>query len=117
MSDIKRYDLVDHFISDAQMELSQDHGKWVHFIAHEAAVKQAVAAERERCRKWILDIMGRREYSQCWYDDSDCGNWSACNPHCSLREMMDFAGIVPQDDGGLDKQPLSAVEKAQEANP
>ncbi|MFH0826103.1 MAG: hypothetical protein V2B18_25410 [Pseudomonadota bacterium] len=66
---------------------------------------------QEQIRTWILDIMERREYDQCWYrsndDHGDCGNWFTCNPHCVLRKMMDCAGIKPQEDGGLDKQVLA----------
>jgi hypothetical protein len=62
-------------------------------------------AEREQCRKWITDIMGHREYEGCWFnDEGDCGNWPECSPHCPLKQMRDHVGIVPQTDGGLDKQ-------------
>lgn len=67
----------------------------------------------EHIKKWIADIMDRREYTECWFVDDegnhgDCGNWPTCNPHCTLREMMDHVGIAPQEDGGRDKQPVEA---------
>lgn len=67
---------------------------------------RSVQAERERLEKWVRDLMERREYATCWYsdDDGDCGNWPTCNPHCTLREMMDAVGFKPQVDGGIDKQ-------------
>ncbi len=76
----------------------------------------ALAVEHQRIKKWIVDIMDRREYTECWFVDDegnhgDCGNWPTCNPHCTLREMMDHVGIAPQEDGGLDKQPVEAKLK------
>lgn len=69
-----------------------------------------LAADRQRIKRWIEDIMERREFNECWFADSegdcgDCGNWPTCNPDCTLRNMMDYVGIVPQEDGGLDRQP------------
>jgi hypothetical protein len=82
-------------------------------IGYNLAIKLAVARERERCRAWISDIMERREHSPCWYtnDDGDCGNWVTCSPDCSLRQMMDLVGIIPQDDGKLDKQSVKKIQK------
>jgi len=78
-------------------------------------------------KRWTYDIMERREYDSCWHSDNeeggDCGNWLTCNPHCSLREMMDHVGIVPQEDGGLDKQKQGVLvdsapqEKQKESDP
>jgi hypothetical protein len=64
-----------------------------------------------KLKRWTIDIMERREYAACWYacESGDCGNWPTCDPHCSLKEMMDQVGIVPQEDGGLDKQ-LAALD-------
>lgn len=97
-------------------------GKYMRFSDHladkAAAVAQAVQEEREKVKGWLRDIMGHREYAECWYADpegnfGDCGNWPSCNPHCSLREMMDHVGTIPQEDGGLDKQPATRSIQAQ----
>ena len=68
-------------------------------------------------RRIAVDIMDHREYDPCWYtgrtedsEDGDCGNWDECDPHCSLRELMDMAGITPQEDGGCDRQSRQPTE-------
>jgi len=115
MSDqIKRY-RGDYFCN--RSDLVSEDGE---FVLHRD-FERILAAERERVKKWIGNIMERRKYAPCWYsgeeDDGDCGNWPTCDPHCSLREMMDFVRIVPQDDGGLDKQPSAAVEPMRKEKP
>lgn len=113
MSDIKRY-WSDDPLCVACL------GNYVLYEDHLAAVQ----AERERCKReqaerlfdLVCDIMERREYAECWYADDppgDCGNWPQCYPNCSLRELMDMAGFVPQEDGGIDRQDkAAAVERA-----
>jgi len=82
-------------------------------------VKRCEKLEKD-LRRWIRDIMERREYDECWYaddDGGDCGNWDSCDPHCTLREMMDFVGLKPQEDGGMDKQSLAAQPPEKQAGP
>jgi len=69
--------------------------------------EREITVARKQLRVWVKDIMERRDYAPCWFcddDGGDCGNWPTCYPHCSLREMMDYVGIVPQEDGSMDKQ-------------
>ncbi len=82
---------------------------WGVELLHQRDEQVKRIAELEgKLQRWVGDIMERREYATCWHnDDGDCGNWPTCNPHCSLREMMDHVGITPQEDGGLDKQALA----------
>ena len=63
------------------------------------------------------EICEHRELSDCWFvhdDPGDCGNWPNCHPHCPLKQLRDIAGFVPQEDGGLNKQP-STREAAENA--
>jgi hypothetical protein len=71
-----------------------------------AARVEALEGERAERRKWVLEIMERREYDPCWFGSGNCGNWPSCSPDCPLRKLMDAVGIVPQDNGGIDKQAL-----------
>ncbi len=76
-------------------------------VPFDKAVKKLVA-ESESWRKLVREICERRELSPCWYDDeSDCGNWPHCYHECPLRQMRELGGIVPQKDGGMDKQPAA----------
>ncbi len=67
----------------------------------------------------VKEICQKRELAECWFlnDDltGDCGNWTTCQPGCPLKQLRDLVGIVPQEDGGMDKQPTrEAAEAARE---
>ncbi len=66
-------------------------------------------ATMETLRPIVEEIHGHRELADCWFyfgdDNADCGNWPACNPHCPLAQLRELVGIVPQEDGRIDKQP------------
>ena len=54
-----------------------------------------------------------RELTPCWYDaNGDCGNWLNCEPECPLRQLRELTGCVPQEDGGIDKQPIGIAAVA-----
>ena len=59
----------------------------------------------------VRNICERRELIQCWFEENpddgpgDCGNWPGCLPDCPLKQLRGIVGIVPQEDGGMDKQP------------
>jgi len=67
-------------------------------------------------RHHVLDIYERSELAQCWYsDEGDCGNWPICDLlSCPLRALGALVGIVPQQDGGVDKQQFEAAEPRKE---
>jgi len=74
-----------------------------------------MAVDYMKLRQWVGDICERRELKPCWYnEDGDCGNWPTCLPTCPLRQLREFVGFVPQDDGGIDRQPKA--EKALKEN-
>ena len=81
--------------------------------------KRAKAAEAivDKLPGLVRDLCERREWSPCQFDnEGDCGNWPSCLPDCALRQLRELAGIVPQEDGGTDKQsPIVAQEKPDEA--
>ena len=66
-------------------------------------------------RQIVLDLSEMLEFCACLFEgDSlgDCGNWPNCPSECPLRKLRELAGIIPQDDEGVDKQP--AVKAAGE---
>jgi hypothetical protein len=70
--------------------------------------------QRPDLRPLVVDIFERREYSKCWFADGDCGNWTECNPDCSLVKLRELAGIEPTEDGTMSiaRQPDGAGEGA-----
>jgi hypothetical protein len=72
-----------------------------------------------RLPKLVKDIYELRDCNECWYanedgDHGDCGNWPECSIDCPLRILGELAGLVPQEDGGTNKQ---AAAKAAKENP
>ncbi len=67
-------------------------------------------------RNMVKEIYRVREYSACWYADEkgnlhNCGNRKDCNSHCPLSNLGYVSGLVPQGDGGVDKQPEVAPNR------
>lgn len=57
----------------------------------------------------VRELCERLELSPCTFrpadDEGDCGNWDFCGEDCALANLRRLVGIVPQEDGGIDKQP------------
>jgi len=63
---------------------------------------------RKAVRLCVIELYERDEYRPCGYanDDGDCANWDYCQSMdlCPLARLAKLVGIVPQTDGGVDKQ-------------
>lgn len=56
----------------------------------------------EQLRPIVIEMFECREYAPCWFDsDSDCANWTGCNPDCPLVKLREMAGIEPREDGDI----------------
>jgi len=97
---------------DKEAQVQDDLRRW----ADESDAKDA---EIERLPKLVGNVCDRRELEPCWFngqtgdsdDDGDCGNWPECHPDCPLAQLREMAGYIPQEDGGMDKQPTAETVK------
>ena len=61
-------------------------------------------------RRAVVEIYEQREWASCWFvgddgDVGDCGNWPTCTDQCPLKRLGLLVGLVPQEDGGINRQP------------
>lgn len=94
---------------DIRMEAIELHRKLIQqCVVDQTAKYKAIV---DKLPTIVKELCEHRELSDCWMADvsldgpGDCGNWPSCNPHCPLKQLRDMVGIVPQEDGGIDKQP------------
>ncbi len=79
-------------------------------MSYKHALEEAMKALEivKKLPRLVGDICERRELEPCWFvDGGDCGNWATCSGRCPLRQLRNLVDIVPQMDGGMDKQPVN----------
>lgn len=110
MSDKNLTELAERMLADIKQ-----HPAWgVRNTEAKALACRVVELEAvvERLPKITKGLYVQREDARCWYDaNNDCGNWSGCDDfrECPLRTLREIAGLVPQEDGGVDKQDVPVV--------